>query len=85
MRLTPEERAPGRWDYDGHADPAHGKRWDYIRAETFSVGCFQWVAKASGKGLKRSRAHVRFRGRVDEPEKVYEQARRFCERMESAS
>lgn len=37
---------------------------------TFSVGVFEWVPKASGKGVKRSAVKVRVSGLTAQPERV---------------
>lgn len=63
------------WDFD--RPPA---RWteDYF---SFSVGIFQWLQKASGKGLKKSPAICRVLGYTCEPERVYEKALALCARL----
>jgi len=48
---------------------------------TFSVGIFQWVPKASGKGLKRTPVKFRIKGTTSNPDSVYERARIVCEKM----
>lgn len=64
----------GTWDFDGACAPgrAHG------RHRTFSLGCFQWIPKASGKGTKRGKVVKRFVGLTDDPESAFEQARAWC-------
>ena len=52
---------------------------------TFSVGIFQWVPKANGKGLKKSAVKVRVKGYVSQPEKVYEAAKRICAELDAGT
>ena len=49
---------------------------------TFSVGIFQWLPKASGKGLKKSAVKFRIKGSVSESDKVYRTANVFCSQMD---
>lgn len=63
-----------QWDFDGACKPLEENPWN----TTFSVGCFQWIPKASGRGLKRGKVAKRFRGSTSYPERVYDQARRWC-------
>ncbi len=63
-------------------------RWDYERnpwdsaggATTFSVGVFQWLPKAGGKGLKKSKS-IRVLGYTAEPLRVYTKAQELCDRL----
>jgi len=66
----------------------HGNyAWDFDRPpsfefySTFSVGIFQWQQKASGKGLKKSKAMSRVLGYTAEPDRVYEKATEICARL----
>jgi hypothetical protein len=43
--------------------------------QTFSLGIFQWLPKAGGKGLKRGKVVQRVKGQTSEPEPAYERAR----------
>lgn len=43
--------------------------------QNFSLGIFEWVARDSGKGIKRSSVKVRVSGSVSCPEKVEEKAK----------
>lgn len=45
---------------------------------TFSVGIFQWLPKASGKGLKKSAVKFRVKGNVSDAKKVYAIAKMYC-------
>jgi hypothetical protein len=51
MALRIKEPKLGDWDYDGSCAPGG----DSVRWGTFSVGIFQWEARASGKGIKRGK------------------------------
>lgn len=73
---------PGLWDFDGACQPpANGTAWNH----TFSVGVFQWLSKASGKGLKRGKTIKRISGPSHNPEAVYAKAETFCLGKESAA
>lgn len=50
---------------------------------TFSVGVYQWLPKASGKGLKRSTT-IRVLGYTAEPERVFDRAEELCRRLNEA-
>ena len=49
-----------------------------FNSSTFSVGCFQWLPKSSGTGLKKSAIKFRVKGNSATPEKVYTHARKIC-------
>ncbi len=65
-------------------------QWDYDRAgaevmiassfRTFSVGVFQWLPKASGKGLKRSTT-IRVNGYVADPQRAFDRADELCRQL----
>ena len=67
-------------DYSGSCAPEcnDANRWD-----TFSVGCFQWIPKTSGQGLKKSAVKFRVKGYVSNPEKVYQKAAEICEKLDN--
>lgn len=50
--------------------------------ETFSVGIFEWLPKANGKGVKKGPVKVRLRGSMSDPDEVYSAARRVCEQLD---
>jgi hypothetical protein len=50
------------------------------RFSTFSVGVFQWIPKASGKGLKKSKT-IRVKGYVADPESAYGRAAELCKTL----
>ena len=68
---------PYEWDFDGACAPgnAHG------RYETFTLGIFQWIPKASGKGLKRGKVIRRVEGRTDSPDEVFARAQTIVDQM----
>lgn len=49
---------------------------------TFSVGVFQWVLKANGKGVKRGPVKVRISGNVGDAKLVAAKARAICELLD---
>lgn len=67
----------GMWDFDGAcAPPEDGARHHF---ETFTLGCFQWIRRASGKGLKRGKVTYRIKGRAADPKPAYVSARKWCD------
>ena len=79
---TAETAQPYEWDWGGECMPEANTSWGF---ETFSVGIFQWVPTKNGKGLKRAKVVKRIRGRLCDPEPVYQQAREECERRNKTS
>lgn len=76
-----------------YPDPVDAPRpflWTYDRCsaeemltrgyETFSVGIFQWIPKASRKGCKRSNT-IRVQGYTAEPQRVFDKADQLCKRL----
>ncbi|MGE0609639.1 MAG: DUF4304 domain-containing protein [Pirellulales bacterium] len=65
--------------------------WDYERSPltqesgfiTLSIGVFQWLPKANGKGLKKSKS-IRVAGYMSEPERVYDKAQELCDHFNKA-
>jgi hypothetical protein len=62
------------WTFD---ESAFAERPD---TETFSVGVYQWLPKAAGKGLKKSNT-LRVHGYTADAESVYELASQLCRRL----
>ncbi len=89
MRLQDHERAPGRWDYDGACAPE--KRldgWRYPRhlpdgVTYFTLGCFQWVPRANGNGVKRGKVRYRIKGNMHDPRTAFQEADAYCAKMEA--
>ena len=75
-----EEQA-GKHSYDGEFKPR--KAGYLFNPQTFSVGCFEWIPRADGKGLKRGRVKFRVRGKVSEAEEVYACAEKICEALDA--
>jgi len=67
-------------DYTGRCAP---ENYGNPRFGTFSVGIFQWIPKASGKGLKKSAVKFRVKGSVTEATMVYWTAKNMCARMDN--
>ena len=63
-----------QWDYERNPWDSQGT------ALTFSVGVFQWLPNASGKGFKKSKS-IRLKGFVAEPERVYERVEQLCVKL----
>jgi len=63
------------WDFE------HPAADTLERFDTFSVGIFQWLPKAGGKGMKMSKGIARVLGYAAEPERVYDKAVQICARL----
>lgn len=74
-------KVAGQWDFDGACAPDEDGESSKSFFGTFSLGIFQWVPKAGGRGLrgevKRSKVVRRVKGDQIAPEKAYEKARRI--------
>ena len=73
----------GKHDFTGACAPSHAfasRSWI-----TFSVGVFQWLPKASGKGLKRGPVKVRVAGLVSDPEAVNAKAREIAAQLDAGT
>lgn len=69
--------------YSGSCAPGSGCAYGY---ETFSVGIFEVVPKASGKGTKRGGpVKVRVRGLVSDPQAVYDAAARILSELDAGT
>ena len=67
------------YDWDGRCRPGGSDPgW-----ETFSVGVFQWIPKAGGKGLKRGPVVGRIRGYSADAEDVYRDADQLCKELDA--
>jgi hypothetical protein len=67
----------GEWDFDGSCAPNENSSGG-LSMVTFSLGCFQWVRRSKGDGLKKGKVVYRVLGRSSNPKKAYEKAREFC-------
>lgn len=74
------EKIEGNHSFSGSCAP--GNR-EYFANTTFSIGIFQWVSKAGGKGLKKSAVKYRIIGLCSNPEIVYKKAKKVCEQMDN--
>lgn len=75
MKTSPR---PFEWDWHGACLPGSSIQFKW-RYRHFSVGCFQWMPKKSGTGLKRGKAAKRFVGACDNPEPTYAEAQAWCD------
>ena len=60
----------GKHGFSGACVPGSG----WPGQHTFSVGVYEWVPKASGKGCKKSAVKVRVSGPIDDYDRVYAKA-----------
>ena len=77
----PEPGTAGTHAFYGACAPLEGFR---NTAETFSVGCFEWIP-ALGGGTKRGPVKVRIKGSCDAPEAVYNCAAYVCEKLDAGT
>lgn len=61
---------PGEYDFV----PLIGREW----SNTVSLSIFQWVYKADGHGLKKSKAIYRVKGPASKWKEINERARHIC-------
>ncbi len=75
----------GQHDYHGACAP--GNAWLALTSRhfRFSVGCFQYLPKASGSGVKRGPVKVRITGFTHSPELVYEKAAEVCRQLDAGT
>jgi len=69
-----------RHDFSGGCSPKEMGR--FPGQETFSVGIFEWLPKASGHGLKKGPVKVRVRAFCCAVEEVERVARRICKELD---
>lgn len=50
------------------------------RFEAVSVGVFEWISRANGKGVKRGPVKVRVRG--SDPVKISRKAKEICDELD---
>jgi len=74
-----DRKQEGHHDYDGACKPG---KFTWASQTAFSVSVFRWVAKASGKGLKKSASVYRIKGTIAHPERVYERAEEVCDMLD---
>lgn len=58
---------------------ANGVGYFGSASNTLSVGIFQWIYKADGHGLKKSKAVYRVKGPADMWQEINERARSLCD------
>lgn len=72
---------PGEYDFEPLKD-AFGHTVTF--SDTLSVGIFQWVYRANGHGLKKSKAVYRIKGPAHRWQEINERARFLCNVWNSA-
>lgn len=73
----PTPKPAGTWDFYGACAPNEDAR-ELSMQETFTLGCFQWVSMARGRGVKRGKVQYRVKGSTRSPREAYDEARAFC-------
>lgn len=72
---------PGEYDFV-RLGPGHG--FFGSASVTLSVGIFQWIYKADGHGLKKSKAVYRVKGPAHRWQEINNRARFLCDLWNSA-
>ena len=72
-----------KYDFSGSCNPIKLSDRSVWTPVFFSVGIFQWLPKASGKGLKKSAVVYRVRGLTSDPLPVYDRAKEICDLLDS--
>lgn len=83
MSLTAPIAEPGKHSFDGAFAP--GATAAAFIQDTFSVGVFEWLPKASGKGCKRGSVKLRIKGAFCAPEYVYAKAREVAAQLDAGT
>jgi len=77
--MIPGDKLIGQYDFDGECAPSKG----LAPYQTFSVGIFQLIPKARGRGIKRGKVFCRVKGFTSKPQRVYKLAEEICLRLNS--
>ena len=80
MYVKKDRKKEMGYDWSGSCAPA--RLGAYTNWVTFSVGIFKWVAKSSGKGLKRSAVVYRIKVCTKDEERIYSRAEYVCDEMD---
>ena len=75
----------GQHDYHGACAPGDAWPTRTSRYFRFSVGCFQYLPKARGSGVKRGPVKVRITGFTYRPELVYAKAAEVCRQLDAGT
>lgn len=80
-----EEKYAGMWDFSGACAPTRNADGTFsfpsgIYYETFTLGCFQWEKKSSGKKLKKGRVRYRVNGTRHDPQAAWDAAKAYCDK-----
>lgn len=83
--MTDDSKAyEGKWDFSGSCAPSENGSAVWAGQQTFSLGCFQWVKRKSGKGFRPGKVRYRIKGHVSEPQIAYAKAREFCDKKNAS-
>jgi hypothetical protein len=69
------------FEWSGMCDPGVG----FCTHETFSVGIYELIPKASGKGTKRGKVQVRVSGFISQGRDVYNLAAEIAKKLEAGT
>ena len=71
----------GKYGFSGACRPGRG----WSGQNTFSVGIFKWIPKASGSGLKKTAVRVRVIGSTSRPEMVDARAAEIVKELDAGT
>jgi hypothetical protein len=75
----------GRHDFSGQCAPGPTQDKGAATGRSFSVGIFEVLPRASGKGTKRGPVKVRVKGPMSDPEAVFARARLICAQLDAGT
>ena len=70
----------GEWDFQSRTAPQENATEFGGKHDTFTLGCFQWIANARGT-LRPGKVQYRVKGSCHTPAAAYAEAREFCRIM----
>lgn len=71
---------PGTHAFTGQFAPS---KKQMIGQQSFSVGIFEWLSKANGKGVKRGAVKVRVKGPTHAEQAVLDKAREIAQQLDA--
>lgn len=81
---TPTLNDAGMHAFEGNCAPGDTPKGPNTFS-SFSLGIFEWVPKASGKGVKRGKVKVRVSGPMSNPRLVYARAREIVKQLDKGT
>lgn len=75
----------GKHGFSGSCAPDSGHQFRAEHFQTFSLGIFEWVNKASGRGVKKGPVRVRVCGATSNAEAVKAKAEEIAKLLDSGT